>query len=849
MKLWNRLRRWSGRRAAESELAEEIRQHREMLEEQFVAEGMPRDEARTAAAREFGNTTAFVEQSREQWNLQWLAGASKDLQFAWRLARRQPLLSAAAILTIAFGVGANTAIVSVLETVLLNPVGLRDPDRVVVARVRIDKIQFRHVQASAVEFREIRGMTDAFSAVAAEEGSYWTAQVGGEPVRLIGRSVTPDYFRVFGANPELGRFFTAEDRESVVLSHSYWVTRFGGDRSAIGRALILDGKPFRIVGVAPADFRFPPSARIWTSLYLTPDRFRRGYNMNLWVFARLRNGVSVARAAARVNRYIGGLDMKAEGYEGFGYGVEVDPISDFVVGDLRRPLWILWAAALVVLLTGCANVAGLLLTRAAGRRREMAIRISIGASRMRIVRQLLLESLLLGALGGVAGLPLAGVAVRLITRLPLESQWLDLVKLDGRILAYGFGLALASGLLFGLAPALQLLRESQAFVLVRSRPRWFQDVFVAAEVAGAFALVATTALLLRSLWVVESIRPGFDASNLTTAFVLKPANDPGFPDRLRTALEASPAVESAALAKPVPFSGAELTSTFDIRYREHRTGDPEWHGEAYMVTSEYLHAMRIPLLRGRNLADSDTATAPLVCLIDAKLARTFFPNEDPIGKEIGMYRDWARIVGVVGTVRGSTLEEGSRPIVYYSLAQTPFFPDIGIVVRSRVPAGAAIREAVRHANASVAVYDTASMEERIAESLGLRRVLAWLLAIFGGISLLLAVVGIYAVVAHIVGERTTEIGIRMALGAKPARILASFAGQGLRAGAIGLACGFLAAIWAQRWIASMLYQIRPFDAATFVSAGVGLLMLLLAAVWWPARRASRIDPQQALHYE
>jgi len=849
MKLWNRARRWSRRRAAESELAEEVRLHREMLEEQFVAAGMPREEARTAAAREFGNTTVFVEQSRDQWNVQWLSGALKDLQFAWRLARRQPLLSAAAILTIAFGVGANTAIVSVLETVLLNPVSLRDANRVVVARVRIDKIQFRHVQASAVEFRELQGMTDAFSAVAAEEGHYWTAQVGGEPVRLIGRSVTPDYFRVFGVNPELGRFFTAEDRESVVLSHAYWKAQFGGDRAAIGRSVILDGKAYRIVGVAPADFHFPPSARIWTSLYLTSERFRRGYNMNLWVFARLRNGVSVGRAADRVNRYMGGLDMKAEGYEGFGYGVEVDPISDFVVGDLRRPLWILWTAALVVLLTGCANVAGLLLTRAAGRRREIGIRISIGASRVRIVRQLLVESLLLGALGGLAGLPLAGSAVRLIAKLPLESQWLDLVKLDTRMLVYGFGLALASGLLFGSAPAVQLLRESQAAALVRSRPRWFRDVFVAAEVAGAFALVATTALLLRSLWSVERIRPGFDASNLSTAFVLKPNNDPGFPDRLRAALAASPAVESAALGKPIPFSGAELTSSFGIRNREHSPNEPEWHGEAYMVTPEYLHTMGIPLLRGRNLADSDTATAPTVCLIDAKLARAFFPNEDPIGQEIGMYKEWARIVGIVGTVRGSTLEEGSRPMVYYSLTQTPFFPDIGIVVRSRAPAGGVIREAVRRANASVAVYDIASMDERIAESLGLRRVLAWLLAIFGGISLLLAVVGIYAVVAHVVGERTMEIGIRMALGAKPIRILASFAGQGMRAGVIGLACGFMAACGAQRWIVSMLYRIQPFDAATFVLAGIGVLSLLLLAVWLPARRASRVDPKQALRYE
>jgi len=853
MKLWNRIRHWTRRPRLQRDLSEEIRVHREMLEEQFIAEGMSAVDARTAAARQFGSASAALEDSREQWNLRWLAATLKDLRFAWRIACRQPLLSAAVVLIIAFGVGANAAIVGVLETVLLNPLGLRQADRVIVARVRIDSIGFRHVQTSGVEFREIQSMTDAFSAVAALEGRYWTAQMSGEPVRLRGQAVTPDFFRVFAVYPRAGRFLSPEDRECVVLSEGFWQSQFGGQESVIGRTLLLDDKPHRIVGVAPRGFRFPATAQIWTPLILEPQRLqRRGYNMNLWVVARLKERVSQAQAADRVNRYVEGLKSSSEGrvLTQSGYSIEVDPVAYFVAGDLRRPLWLLFAAALVVLLTGCANIAGLLLTRMPGRRREMAVRISVGATRTQILRQLLIESVLLSAVGSIFGLILAGGALSIVGRLALPGkEWLTLVALDRRMLIYGLGLALLSGLLFGLAPALQLLKESQAAALVRSRRRWFQDVFVIAEVAGAFVLVVITVLLLRSLWAVERIQPGFDTKHLTTAFLIKPKNDPGFLDRLCEELRAGPGTESAALANPLPFSGGGLTSGFNIKNRQRQPGEPEWHGEAYMISPEYLHTLRIPLLRGRNLADSDTATSPLVCLIDSRLAERFFPKQDPIGQEIAMYKGWARVVGVVGTIRGTTLEEGSRPVVYYSLAQVPYFPQAGIVVRSTMAAGSQIRDAIRRSNGTVPIYDVRSMEDRIGESLGIRRVLALLLAVFGGVTLVLATVGLYGVVAQVVANRTNEIGIRMALGARPGQILAQFAQQGLRSGIIGLGCGWAAAAYAQHWVTAMLYQVQPFDLTTFGSASVGVLVLLVAAVGWPARRASRVDPQQALRYE
>jgi putative ABC transport system permease protein len=851
--LRSRFRRWKARGRVEDELADEIRLHQEMLAEQFVREGMPPGEARAAAARQFGNATFTAEESREQWSLGWLSAAFKDLRFAARLARKQPLLTAAAVLTIAFGVGANTAIVSMLETVLLNPIGLRDAARVVVVRENLEKLHLHHIQTSAVEFREIREMTDAFSAAAAAEGHLWTAQIGGTPARLLGQAVTPGFFRVFSVNPVAGRFFTAEDRESVVLSYPFWRSQFGGDASVVGRALLLDDKPYRIVGVAPENFHLWPALQVWTPLTLSTERLnRRGYAMSLWLFARLRDGVSLPQAADRVHAYVRGIKAAPSGREmaDFGYDIDVDPLAYFVAGDLRRPLWLLLAAALVVLLTGCANVAGLLLTRAAGRRREIAVRISLGAAGSQIVRQLLMESLVLAGLGGAAGIAMAAAILPVVTKLTVPgSQWLSLVALDRPMLIFGFTLALLSGLIFGSAPAVQLLRESHAAAMVRAPRRWFQDLFAGAEVAGAFVLVVMTALLLRSLWAVENIQTGFDPSHLTTAYLVKPKNDPGFLERMRAEMAASPGVESVALAVPVPFSGGGFTSGFNIRNRQHQAGEPEWHGEAYMISPGYLRTMRIPLLRGRDVTESDIEHAPLICLIDNRLADRFFPGQDPLGQIIEMYGGGARIVGVTGSIRGTTLDEDPRPVVYYPLAQVPFFPHAAAVVRSDAPAGAAIREAARRANPTVPLYDAKSMEERIGLSLGLRRVLANLLAVFGAISLLLATLGLYGVVAQVVAERTNEIGIRMALGARPGQILAQFARQGLRTAAFGLAAGLAIAIWAKQWVAAMLYQVRPFDVATFAASAAIVLALLAISVWWPARRASKIDPQRALHYE
>jgi predicted permease len=395
----------------------------------------------------------------------------------------------------------------------------------------------------------------------------------------------------------------------------------------------------------------------------------------------------------------------------------------------------------------------------------------------------------------------------------------------------------------------QLLRDSQTSAMVRSRRRRFQDVFITAEVAGAFVLVVMTGLLLRSLWKVEQIQTGFNPQHLTTAYFTKPNNDPSFQERLQSVLRNAPGIESAALAYPVPFTTGGLTSGFFIRNRQRQPGEPEWHGEAYFVTPGYLQTLRIPLLRGRNFTVADTADAPTVCLIDRNLAERFFPSQDPIGQQIAMYKGWAQIVGVVGTIRADGLEQETRPVVYYPLVQVPFFAQSAAVVRSNAPAGSLIRDAIRRTNETVPVFDVQTMEERIGQALGIRRVLAVLLSIFGGISLLLAAIGMYGVIAQVVAERTQEVGIRMALGAPPMEILRQFMRQGFRAGGLGLVLGGAATAGIEKWVSTLLYQVRVFDGATLLTTTIAIGAALLVAVWLPARRASKTDPQTALRHE
>jgi predicted permease len=776
----------------------------------------------------------------------------RDLRFTWRIARRQRWTTAAVIASVAIGVGANTAVTSVLDTVLLNPLGIRNSGRIVAATVHINKLKMDNAETSAAEFRDLQGMPEEFAAVTATEHRDWTLEAG-QPSRLVGLAVTPEFFNVFEQRPSLGRYLGGSDPNEIFLSYGLWQSLFGGNRSALDRKLLLDGRPYRIIGVAAPGFHFPSNVRAWVPLILTPDRFKRGMNMDLSLFARLKNSVSRDQAQQRVDVGVRNLRASPEGAElrKLDYGIDVRPLAWHIAGDLRRPLLLLWWAALILLIAACANVAGLLLARAGNRRKEISIRISLGGSRAQILRQLLTESVILALLGGAAGLLVSAVGVQALGHEPLPYQhMLALVRFNWRLLLYGLSLALASSILFGIVPAVELLRQQHFGGMARARRKWFQNIYIVGQVSAAMFLLVLAGLLLKTLRTIESLQPGFDVQNVTTAFIIKPpANQNAFFDRLLSHLRSEPGVQSAALAYSLPFSGDAPTSLFDIKGHHHLPGEPEWHAEAYQVSPGYFEALRIPLLRGRVISEFDSAGSPSVCVIDEGMARRFFANEDPIGQEIRLYNGGARIVGVVATVRDATLESASRPVVYYPLAQIPYFPELGIVVRSTVPAAPLIRNAVQLTNSGVPVFDLKTMEERIDSSVATRSVIAWLVAVFSTISMLLAALGIHGVIAQVVGERTAEIGIRMALGARSSDIFLRYVMQGLRLSFAGIAIGLCAAIGCGHWLRSFLYQVQPIDPATLILCALGVLAVSGVAVLAPSWRASHIDPQSALRAE
>jgi predicted permease len=838
------------RRQEEGEaLDEELSAHLDALTDKFIRAGCTLEEARYRARRQFGNKTALLERSRDTWRLSWLDAFLRDLRFTSRIIRRQPWTTIAIVASIGIGVGANTAITSLLDTFLINPLGIKNSGEIVAPTVHLRKLQMIDAQSSAAEFRDLRAMTDIFSSVTAMESRAWTLGSRG-PSRLVGMAVTPEFFKVFDQSPALGQFLDGSDTDEIVLSHGLWQTLFAGSESALGRKLLLSGRAYRIVGVVRADFHFPTNVQAWVPLQLTPDRFKRGTNMVLSLFARLNSGVSMRRAQQRVDRAVSDIIASPAGIEfrKLDYGIDVRPLSWHIAGDLRRPLWLLWTASFVLLIAACANIAGLLLARAGSRRKEIAIRISLGGTRFQILRQLITESAFVALLGGAAGLVVAAVSLQLLKHETLPyPDLLSLVRLNRRLLTYGLALALASSVLFGIVPATELLRVQHFGAMARTRRKWFQNFYIVGQVGAATLLVVLTGLLLKSLKTVESVRPGFDSHDLTTAFVIKPAsNQNEFFARVLSGLRSAPGVQSAALAYSLPFSGDSPTSLFDIKGRHHLPGEPEWHAEAYQVSPGYFETLRIPLLRGRVISEFDSAGSPPICVIDASLAKGFFPNEDPIGHEISLYNGAARIVGIVAAVRDTTLESASLPVVYYPLAQIPYFPELGIVVRSPVPAASLIRSAARLGNPSVPVFDLKTMDERLGASVATRSVIAWLVTIFSTISILLAALGMHALIAQIVTERTAEIAIRMALGARSADILARYVMQGLKLSLVGILIGLSSAVGCRQWLGSFLYQVQPVDPPTLILGVLGVLAISALAILVPSWRASQIDPQKAL---
>ncbi len=807
----------------------------------------------------------------------------KDLRFAARMLWKNRGFAAVAVVALALGVGANTAVFSVVNAVLLKPLPYKDPDRLV--RISGYSERIPGLSVSYPDFLDWRAQAASFELMAATQFGSYNLSGGGEPERLQGRNVSPEFFSVFGVAPALGRTFTEEENRPgqgrvVVLSHGLWQRRFGSDPSVLGRALTLNGEPFTVVGVTPAGFRFGSATDVYVPLGSVVDKgmMMRGNHPGIYVYARMKPGVTAEGAQQEMKTIAARLEAQYPDSNA-GNSARVTPLGEFFVSEIRPSLLVLLGAVALVLLIACANIANLLLARAAARGREIAIRTALGASRLRVMRQLLVESLLLALVGGGAGLLLALWSVDLIRSLASDNlPPTAVVRLDSTVLLFTLGVSLLTGLFFGLAPAIQGSRadlntslkeggRSQTGGAGRQRVR---SALVVAEVALSLLLLVGAGLLLKSFVRLREARLGFEPRGLLTMQVSRsvgkgqpPAAAAAYFDELRGRVASLPGVESVAYAAGMPQLGAPETTTW-VEGRPQPPPDKMPQTVLYITSPGYLDAAGIRLLRGRFFDERDTLRTQRVAVIDEAFARALFPGEDPVGRHLQGFEAEhippAEIVGVVEHVNhyGLNAPEPVAPQLYYPFKQTPeqFLGEVlsGVFIAARTSGDpAALAPAVRRESQAIdpsqPLYNVSTMDEVVAQSIAAQRLSTTLLAFFAGVALLLAGVGIYGVMSYAVTQRRHEIGVRMALGAQPRDVLRMVVGQGMLLALVGLALGLGGALALTRVLSSLLYGVSATDLTVFLAVPFALAAVALLANLVPARRAMRVDPLVALRYE
>lgn len=804
---------------------------------------------------------------------------AQDVRYAVRRLVKSPGFSLIAILTLALGIGANSAIFSVVNAVLLRSLPYAAPDRLVMLfNVRGDNPRF---PVSAPNYLDFQGQTQLFTGAAAyDEGREYNLVGIGDPMRLKGAEVSAEFFDVLGVRPALGRGFRAEENEPgagpvVVLSHAAWQQYFGSDPGAIGRTVSLDGVTRTVVGVMPAGFDFPREATLWTPLeYDAPfrDDSNRGSHY-LGVIARLRPGVTAEHANAEM--HLLGTRLAAEYPPLAKSSAAAVSMREVMVGEIRPALLMLLGAVGLVLLIACANVANLLLARAAAREGELAVRTALGAGRGRLVRQLLTESMILALSGGVVGLLLAywGTKALMVLR-PREIPQLDAVGLDGAVIAFTLGVAVVTGILFGLVPALQVartdlstsIREGSRGSLSGRAAGRVRGALVVAEMALAVLLLAGAGLLIRSFVELVSVDPGFRPEGVLSVNVSLP--NTSYPDdaavrqfhsRLQARLRALPGVTSAGAVFALPLAGWGAKAGFYPA-----DGEPPRPGEmpiahANVATPGYFTAVGIPLLRGRSFTPADREGAPAALLLSESAARLIFPGEDPLGKRVALTLGSAshpdgvsgEVVGIVGDVHQAGLDTGIEPEVYVPFDQVPF-SSMTLTLRTTAPPfslAAGVRNAVREIDPNLPVNEFQTVDQVVAASVSQPRFYMLLITVFAAVALVLASIGIFGVISYSVTQRTREIGMRMALGASTRAVLVIVVGEAMRLVALGLGIGLLLTFSVARVAKGMLYGIAPSDPLTLAAVVVVLGGVALLASWLPARRATCIDPMVALRQE
>ena len=813
----------------------------------------------------------------------------QDFRYALRMLRKSPGFTAVAVLTLALGIGANTAIFSVVNGLLLHPYGIPHPERLLAIRARYEKLSLRSIVISAPDFTFVRDNKQTFAAAAIQTPSNFNYETGSWPLQLRGARVSWQWFEVFEARPLLGRFFIPEedqpnaDRE-VVLAYNTWKSIFGGDNEVVGRTVQLNQQPYRIIGVTGPDFDWPSQTDLWAPLGLAPDAFVLDniFNENYLGVARLQPGMNFSNAAAFLKMTTQRVsdDPRAQGYpKASGWGLFAVPFTEFVYGDVRTPLLILLGAVGLVLLIACSNVAGLLLARASARAKEFAVRTALGASPWRLARQMLTESMALAFVGMVLGLAVAAQAVHALLWLAPEnlSTGLD-IHPDLYVLVFTALVAGASAIVFGAAPAWQIafldphqnLKQGRGSGEGRAGRHRFRSGLVVAELSLALVLLASAGVFLKSLAKLQSVDVGFRPHNLMTAALALPGHQYDSPDKqiafLKSTLDrlsSSASVVSAAAGVPLPFSGFGGSASFNIEGRVSPPGDPGPHGDIRGVSPRYFETMGIRLLHGRAFTDQDRLGGQPVAIIDKNLAREYWPHQDALGQRIrnGNSSPWSTIIGIVEPVRHSqvvgeeasaTGTEGSGKGVYYFPLYQINSPAFFLIVRTNGNAAAlsdAIRAAVHGVDPSQPVSDLKTMDERIALSMGPRRSAVMLLSVFAAMALTLAAVGLFGLIRFNVTQRTQEIGVRMALGASRLDVLRMVLGESLRLALLGVVGGLVAAFALTRVLSSLLYGVSATDPLTFAGMALLLIAVALLASWVPAHRAMRVDPLVALRYE
>ncbi|HJQ25490.1 MAG TPA: ABC transporter permease [Blastocatellia bacterium] len=875
----------------EDEIIEELSQHLDDRYSELRADGLTAAEARRAVLielqdgqllaeelRRLERTIAIVPVLGEPKGRTLMNDLWQDVRYGLRVLRQHPGFTLIAVVTLALGIGANTAIFSLVNGILLRPLPYREPDRLVRLIQSSPALGLPTWGISQADFVAYRDQNSTFETFALFTNGGVNLTGDGEPEHLSVTNVSADFFKVFAANPMLGRTFQeGEDTPGkngvCVISYGLWQRRFGGDPQVIGKGLTLNNTPTEIVGVMPAEFKYPRlDTEMWIPLALNPTR-TAPYGFS--GIGRMQPGVQIAQAQADTTNIVQNFGRQhpdkseAAGLkEGNGPRTIVTPLKETLVGKTEKPLLVLLSAVAAVLLIACANVANLLLARATARTREIAVRVALGATPSRIARQLLTESVLLSFIGAVVGTGLAALGLRLLDRIPITGvARIEEVSLSGAVLAFTAGLALLTGLLFGLVPALRAYGMGLAAGMNEggrgsSSNQRLGSALVAAQFALSLILLIGTGLLLKSFQRLESVNPGFNPEQTLTMSATLPRTRYNKPElamqfynntieRLRNA----PGVQAVGFATDLPFAGNGNEDGFLIEGQTPPDGNVTHMEQAVLqaFTPGVLQALGLPLLSGRDFQETDTANSPAVALIDEPLARHYFPNGDAIGKRIETTGDlqWMTIVGIVGGVHHFNLGEERQPHIYTPMAQNTDSRAFLIVRTDSPPAAmmSTVRAAVKQVEPDLPIYQVRSMTELVGQTLSTQRLTNGLLTAFAVLALLLAAVGIYGTMSVYVGSRTKEFGIRLALGAQPNALLLSVLRQGLRLTAAGVAVGLAGALALTQTIKSLLFEVSTTDPSIFISLPVLLVTVALAACYVPARRSARVDPLVALRYE